>query len=114
YPKATFSFSKTEALLFSPSGYNITLNGLAANKVALSTLNFAQASIDMKAAIRIESLRLRLYGHAIQGVTAVNNINQQPLSLALLLGGMDNLKAFSFNSIGPGRIISYAGFEIQK
>lgn len=114
YPKATFSFSKTEALLFSPSGYNITLNALAANRTILSTLNFAQVSVDMKAAIRVEPLRLRLYGHAIQGFTAINDINQQPLSLALLLGGMDNLKAFGFNSIGPGRIISYAGFEVQK
>ncbi|MGL5742900.1 MAG: autotransporter assembly complex protein TamA [Legionella sp.] len=114
YPKATLSFSKTKDLLFSPSGYNITLNGLVADKILLSTINFAQASLEIKAAIRIDPLRLRLYGHAIQGFTAINDINQQPLSLALLLGGTDNLKAFSFNSIGPGRLISYAGFEIQK
>lgn len=114
YPKASITWSKTQDLLFSPSGYNVTINGLAANQILLSTINFAQASLDMKAAMRIEPLRLRLYGHAIQGFTAINNINQQPLSLALLLGGTDNLKAFSFNSIGPSRIISYAGFEIQK
>ncbi|MBI2785346.1 MAG: BamA/TamA family outer membrane protein [Legionella longbeachae] len=114
YPKATFTFSKTENLLFSPSGYNISINGLAANKNLLSTINFAQSSLDMKVAMRISPLRLRLYGHALQGFTSINNINQQPISLALLLGGTDNLKAFSFNSIGPGRIISYAGFEVQK
>ncbi|WP_182352380.1 autotransporter assembly complex family protein [Legionella sp. PC1000] len=114
YPKASLTFSKTQDLLFSPSGYNISVNGLAASKSLLSTINFAQISLDMKAAMRIEPLRLRLYGHAIQGFTAINNINQQPISLALLLGGMDNLKAFGFNSIGPGRILSYAGFEIQK
>ncbi|MCW8418304.1 BamA/TamA family outer membrane protein [Fluoribacter dumoffii] len=114
YPKASLTFSKTQDLLFSPSGYNITLNALAANQILLSTINFAQASLDLKAAMRIEPIRLRLYGHAIQGFTAINDINQQPLSLALLLGGTDNLKAFSFNSIGPSRIISYAGFEIQK
>lgn len=114
YPKTTLTFSKTKDLLFSPSGYNITINGLAANKIALSTINYAQTSLDAKAAIRIEPWRLRLYGHAIQGFIAINNIEQQPLSLALLLGGTDNLKAYSFNSIGPSRIISYAGFEIQK
>lgn len=114
YPKATLTFSKTKDLLFSPSGYNITINGLAANQIALSTINYAQTSLDAKAAIRIEPWRLRLYGHAIQGFIAINNIEQQPLSLALLLGGTDNLKAFSFNSIGPSRIISYAGFEVQK
>lgn len=114
YPRATLSFLKTQGLLFSPSGYNITINGLAADKVALSTINFAQLSIDAKAALRIEPWRLRLYGHALQGFTAISNISQQPLSLALLLGGTDNLKAYSFNSIGPGRILSYVGFEIQK
>ncbi|VEB34759.1 surface antigen [Legionella sainthelensi] len=114
YPKATLTFSKTKDLLFSPSGYNITINGLAANKIALSTINYAQTSLDAKAAIRIDPWRLRVYGHAIQGFIAINNIEQQPLSLALLLGGTDNLKAFSFNSIGPSRIISYAGFEVQK
>lgn len=114
YPKAMLSFLKTQDLLFSPSGYNITLNGLAAGTAVLSTINFAQFSVDAKAALKIEPWRLRLYGHAIQGFTAIHNINQQPLSLALLLGGMDNLKAYSFNSIGPGRTLTYAGFEIQK
>ncbi len=114
YPKATFSFINTKDLLFSPSGYNVTLNGFSANKALLSTLNFSQISMDAKAALRIDPWRLRLYGHVLQGLTAIHDINQQPLSLALLLGGMDNLKGYSFNSIGPGRVISYAGFEIQK
>ncbi|MGC1182656.1 autotransporter assembly complex protein TamA [Legionella sp.] len=114
YPKASISFIKTTDLLFSPSGYNITINGLAANTAALSTINFAQLSLDTKVAFKIEPWRLRLYGHFLQGFTAIDDINQQPLSLALLLGGTDNLKAYSFNSIGPGKILSYAGFEIQK
>ena len=114
YPKATFTFNKTTNPLFSPSGYSITLNGLGASQLTLSKISFAQTSVDAKAAYMIEPWRLRLYGHTIQGVTATSNINQLPLSLALLLGGTDNLKAYSFNSIGPGKIITYSGFEIQK
>lgn len=114
YPRGNWTFSKTEGLLFSPSGFNISLNALGASTATLSTLNYAQGSIDVKAALKIESIRLRLYGHAIQGLIAVDNILHQPVSLAILLGGMDNLKAYSFNSIGPGRVISYAGFELQK
>jgi translocation and assembly module TamA len=114
YPKATISFIRKENPLFSPTGFNITINGLGANQLTLSTINFAQTSIDVKAAYWIETWRLRLYGHTIQGITATNDINRLPLSLALLLGGNDNLKGYSFNSIGPGRIISYGGFEIQK
>ncbi|HEN4769007.1 autotransporter assembly complex protein TamA [Legionella pneumophila] len=114
YPKANITLSKTKNLLFSPSGYNITFNALGANKAVLSHLNFGQLSLDAKAALTLDSLHLRLYGHTIQGITAINDINELPLSLALLLGGTDNLKAYSFNSIGPGKIITYGGFEIQK
>lgn len=114
YPKATFSFNKIDNPLFSPSGYNLTLNGLGASHLVLSKIDIAQLSADAKAALRIEPLSLRIYGHTIQGITATSAINQVPLSLALLLGGADNLKAYSFNSIGPGRIISYAGLELQK
>ncbi|CAM2946831.1 autotransporter assembly complex protein TamA [Legionella worsleiensis] len=114
YPKGTFTFTKTKNLLFSPSGYNITFNALGANKFTASNLDFGQLTVDAKAALMIEPLRLRLYGHAIQGITATSDINQLPLSLAMLLGGTDNLKAFSFNSIGPGKIMTYGGFELQK
>lgn len=114
YPKATFSFIKKDSPLFSPSGYHITLNSLGSNRLLMSKLNVFQASIDAKIAYMIESWRLRLYGHGIYGITAINDINQLPLSISLLLGGTDNLKGYSFNSIGPGRIVNYGGFEIQK
>ena len=114
YPKATFSFIKTKNQLFSPTGYNLTFNALGSSHIALSTIDFFQASMDAKAAYTIEPWRLRLYGHTIQGLTLTPDINKLPLSLALLLGGTDNLKGISFNSIGPGRIISYGGFELQK
>ena len=114
YPKAKFTFTKTSNLLFSPSGYNIAFTALGGSKLTFSKTSFAQASIDAKAAYMMEPIRIRFYAHAIQGLTAINNINHLPLSLALLLGGTDNLKAFSFNSLGPGKRISYTGFELQK
>ncbi len=114
YPKAKWTFRKTTNPLFSPTGYSISLTALGASKTFLSSNSFAQGSLDAKAAYMIKPIKLRLYVHALQGITAINDINQLPLSLALLLGGTDNMKAFSFNSIGPGKTISYAGFELQK
>ena len=114
YPKASFNYKKTENKLFSPSGYNLRFNALGSSKSVLSDINMTQFSLDAKAAWMIDPLRLRLYGHTFQGVTNTRDITQLPLSLALLLGGTDNLKAYSFNSIGPGKITRYAGFEIQK
>jgi len=114
YPKAVFNFKKSENKLFSPSGYNVHFNALGSSKLALSDSNITQFSLDAKAAYMIEPLRLRLYGHAIQGITTTNDINKLPFSLALLLGGTDNLKGYNFNSIGPGKKITYGGLEVQK
>lgn len=114
FPKASYTWIRASDKLFSPSGYNITLTGLGASKALLSQENFIQGAINAKAAFTIPAIRTRFYLHAIQGITLINDVNQLPLSLALLLGGADNLKAYSFNAIGPGRILSYGGIEIQK
>jgi translocation and assembly module TamA len=114
YPKAVFTWRHVTDELFSPSGYNITINGLAATDAILSDISFAQASIDAKAALTIDILRTRLYLHGMQGVSAVHDVYKLPLSLALLLGGAENMKGYSFNAIGPGKYLTYGGLEIQK
>ena len=114
FPKAVFTWSKTSDVLFSPSGYNITVSGLGSSKGLLSQVSLGQFSINLKAALTLDAIRTRFYVHGFQGYTPINDINQLPLSLALLLGGSDNLKGYNFNSIGPGRITSYAGLELQK
>ena len=85
-----------------------------ANTALLSQVSLAQVAIDGKAAITLSPIRTRLYLHGIQGVTQVNNVNQIPLSVAQLLGGSGNLKGYNYNSLGPGKIITYGGVEIQK
>lgn len=114
FPKASFTWIKIKNNLFSPSGYNVTVTGLGASKALFSNENFIQASINAKAALTLPQIRTRFYFHTIQGITAINNIKKLPLSLALLLGGAENLKGYKYNSIGPGKILTYAGLEIQK
>ncbi len=114
FPKASFTWLQTSDKLFSPNGYNVTLTGLGASKAFLSKVNFTQGSINAKAAVTVPALSTRFYFHTIQGINQIYDINQMPLSLAFLLGGADNLKGYSYNSIGPGKILSYGGIEIQK
>lgn len=114
YPKAVITWSKVTDELFSPSGYNITILGLAASKFLLSEINLAQGQIDGKVALMVEPIKTRLYFHGIQGITAINNPDQIPVSLSQLLGGTTNLKGYSYNSIGPGKLQTYAGIEVQK
>lgn len=114
YPKANITLNKTSNPLFSPTGYNIAFNGLGSSTALLSNKSFVQGGIDAKGAYQIEPIKLRIYGQAIFGITAINDINQLPLTLAQLLGGTDNLRAFSYNAIGPGKILQYQGIELQK
>lgn len=114
FPKATLTWLNKSDPLFSPNGYNLSVSTLGATKALLSEINFMQASIDAKAAYMVEKTHTRFYVHGIQGLTLINDINQLPLSLSLLLGGADNLKAYTFNSIGPGKILSYGGIEVQQ
>lgn len=114
FPKLSLTWLNTSNQLFSPSGYNLTINGLASSRRLLSDVSFSQAWLNFKGALWIDPLRTRLYFHSIQGITSIKDINQMPLSLAFLLGGSDNLKAFSYNSLGPGKILTYNGLEIQK
>ncbi|WP_242601954.1 autotransporter assembly complex protein TamA [Legionella yabuuchiae] len=107
YPKAVLTWSHTTDPLFTPTGYNITLNGFIAPSIG-------QATIDAKGALTIDVIRTRLYLHGIQGITGINNIYELPVSLAMLLGGAENLKGYGFNSIGPGKIMTYGGVEVQK
>lgn len=114
YPAASLTWLKTTDPLFSPSGYNLTINGLGASRAVLSSENMVQGVFDAKGAFTIDPIRTRFFFHTIQGRTAIKNINNLPLSLAMLLGGAENLKGYSFNSIGPGKIMTYGGVEIQK
>lgn len=114
YPKGLVTWRHVTDELFSPSGYNLSLSAFAASKAILSDLSVASASIEAKGALTLESIRTRVYLHAIQSVAAINDVYDLPLSLALLLGGAENMKAYSFNSIGPGKYLTYAGVELQK
>lgn len=114
FPKASFTWRAVEDQLFSPSGYNISLNALGASKAVLSDISFIEGTIDAKAALYLNPIRTRLYFHGEAAVTEISSIYDLPLSLAPLLGGAENLKAYSFNSIGPGKYLTFAGLEIQK
>tara|TARA_B100000678_G_scaffold284210_1_gene285471 strand:- start:2537 stop:4243 length:1707 start_codon:yes stop_codon:yes gene_type:complete len=115
YPKASFTwFSRDKDQLFVPQGYRLIVDGLLASRALLSQNDIYQLLIDAKIAYTLQATHTRFYLHGIQGLTQINNINLLPLSLSLFLGGADNLKGFSYNSIGPGKILSYGGLELQQ
>lgn len=114
YPKASFTWLSNADELFVPNGYKVAVSGLGASRQLLSDNNYSQALVDAKVAITLKPISTRLYFHTIQGAISIDDINQFPLTLAFLLGGSDDLKAYEYNSIGPGKLLTYGGLEIQK
>ncbi len=114
FPRGLFTWRHVGDELFAKKGYNATLTALAASQKVLSKHNLGQFEGDLKVAISSDYLRARVFAHSIQGITFTNHINNIPLSLAFLLGGADNLKAYGYNSIGPGKQIEFYGIELQK
>lgn len=114
YPKALLTWRQASDPLFSPSGYNLTVGAFAANRYALSSISVGSISVDARAALTIDLIRTRIYAHVMGELTQINDIYTLPLSLAPLLGGPENMKGFSFNSIGPGKVLAYGGLELQK
>lgn len=114
YPKALLTWREASDPLFSPSGYNVTVGAFAANRYALSSISVGNISVDARAALTLDFIRTRIYAHVMGELTQIADIYTLPLSLAPLLGGPENMKGFSFNSIGPGKVLSYGGLELQK
>jgi len=114
YPKLALNWVSARDQLFSPTGYKIAVNGLVANKALLSDTTISQVLLDARAAVTFKASHTRFYFHGMAGATAINDIYHLPLSLALLLGGSDNLKGYNFYSLGPGKQLTYGGIEIQQ
>ncbi|MCC5792282.1 MAG: BamA/TamA family outer membrane protein [Legionellaceae bacterium] len=114
FPRLNLTFTQSKDALFTPTGFAITLNGIAASDKILSDSTFVQGMVDGRAALTIPPIRTRFYAHSVQGYNTISNIDNMPLSLAFLLGGAENLKAYNINSIGPGKIVNYVGLELQK
>lgn len=114
FPKGLLTLRHVSDDLFSPSGYNLSLSAYASSAKILSSVSMALASFDAKAAYTVDKTHSRFYLHAIQGLLGIGDVYQLPLSLSQLLGGAENMKAYSFNSIGPGKVLTYGGVELQQ
>lgn len=48
------------------------------------------------------------------GHTSINQLTQLPLSLQLLAGGVNSIRGFNFDSIGPGYNLAVGSIEVQQ
>ncbi|HVV68876.1 MAG TPA: BamA/TamA family outer membrane protein [Gammaproteobacteria bacterium] len=93
-------------------GYRINFGALASPGI-FGSAAFVQTQFNAKAIYPILE-KNRLVTRINLGYTAINHINQMPLSLQFLAGGSDSIRGYKFNSIGPGSKLAVGSVEYRQ
>lgn len=92
------------------SSINFTIQGASEN--IASTTNFFQAEIKNKY-IFSPSTDSRVIFSGNLGYTVVNDLNQLPLTMNFFAGGLNSIRGYAYDSIGPGRYLRVGSVEFQ-
>lgn len=111
-PNFSIAHLKADDLLYPRFGrsLNFTLQG-AAEKV-LSTTSFIQSEIKGKY-IFSPTLDSRVILRGDLGYTVVDDLHKLPLTLQFVAGGLNTVRGFPLDTLGPGRYLRVASIEYQ-
>jgi len=113
YPNLNITYLKTDNIVRPSYGryFNFMLQG-ASNQVISST-RFLQA--EMKGKLFMSPFS---FAHVIMrgdvGYTVVHDLNDLPLSMRFITGGMTSVRGFPDSSIGPGKYLGVASIEYRN
>lgn len=93
-------------------GLRITANLRGASKQLASSSNFAQANLRINWLQPLTS-KLRWLSRVNVGATAINHLNDLPLSLQFTAGGALSVRGYGFQSLGPGKYLLTGTAELQ-
>ena len=93
-------------------GHRVNINIQGASDYLGASNNFIQTQVDAKYLKNISS-RIQVLLRATLGFTAVDNIDNLPLSLQFYTGGMQSIRGFGYNTIGPGRNLAISSVELR-
>lgn len=111
-PSLTLSRMAADDPVFPRFGYNIALQLQGAAQQLASSTSFFQTELSGNFIFSPTQLsRVVLRGNV--GITAVNNIDNVPLSLQYFAGGSDSVRGYSYQELGPGRYLLVGSIEFQ-
>ena len=113
-PSVQWTYVHTNKELSPTEGYRFNLQANGASKHIISRDSFFQAQAGVKYLYTFRHTHTRFLTRGQIGYTAINNINNMPLSLQLLAGGPESVRGYSFQSIGPGRNLVVGSVELQQ
>src|SRR3990167_4163087 len=114
YPTLFITYYDVDKKSQPDKGISVEAQFTGALKAILSETNFTQVTTTIKTLYTIQPTKTRLLFRTGLGRTDIANLVNLPLSLQLFAGGTDSVRGYSYNSIGPGRNLVTASFEIQQ
>lgn len=112
-PTISISHLSTNKIIDTRRGnrFNITIRG--ASQSILSNVTFIQTEIKDKLIYTIwQDNRVVLRGHF--GYTAGKKTLQLPVSKQFYTGGIDSVRGFGYNYLGPGKYLAVGSVELQR
>src|SRR5690606_32111810 len=113
YPSLTWQKRHIDLTTYADNGYFININLLASQKALLTDTSFIQGRVDIKVAKNLTYAQ-RLVVHGSIGASLVNDVLSLPTSLRFRTGGAHSVRAYPFESLGPGKFLTVAGIELQQ
>lgn len=113
YPAYTISRLSVDDMMNPRRGSSISLTLQGANKDLGSTTDFFQTEIKNKFIVS-PTLDSRFIFSTHLGYTIVKNLDQLPLTMNFFAGGMNSVRGYPFDSLGPGRYVKTASIEFQQ
>lgn len=99
-PEAVWSRDRGEDALYPRNGYRLVLGLSGASEVVVSDVTFARATAELTLARGLHSTG-RVLARLNLGTTAVDRLQDLPVSLRLYAGGDRSVRGFAYRSIGP-------------
>lgn len=111
-PSINWTHNKSNDPIKPTRGHNVNITVQGASKYLAASNNFFQAQGDAKY-MRTFFERIQLILHGTLGYTAINNLNNLPLSLQFYTGGTQSVRGYGYNTIGPGRNLIVGSVELR-
>lgn len=114
YPSITFSRSNKNEMIQTRNGYNLSINMLGSYDEALSTASLFQTHIEYAQIFTLLNNN-RFVLHGEYGYDLVHDINRRlPLSKYFYTGGIDSVRGYRYEGLGPGRFLLIGSAEYQR
>lgn len=112
YPEITLQYLQADNILFPNDGFSFTFIASGAQEGLLSKVSFRQYNTHVRF-IKTIFEKIRVLVRSNFAYTDIKRIEQLPLSLQLMAGGLNSIRGFSYNSIYDGRELFTASAELQ-